>query len=125
VTQLVLHIDNENLILGYSSVMPSLSINCQILFDKSCVLPTSKKICKIKKRVHLQQFDVIHLANPDLTYTRNPDRNKILCVPFHLLKTYIRNPSLFFIFFWKNSIFDHPTIVSVWFWPSNSKTGCV
>jgi hypothetical protein len=118
--------------------MPSLSINCQILFDKSCVLPTSKKICKIKKRVHLQQFDVIHLANPDLTYTRNPDRNKILCVPFHLLKTYIRNPSLFFIFFWKNSIltiqllsrfgfghrtpklgvFDHPTLKTIYNWSS-------
>jgi hypothetical protein len=22
---------------------------CQILLDKSCVLPTSKKICKVKK----------------------------------------------------------------------------
>jgi hypothetical protein len=24
-----------------------------------------------KKRVHLQQFGIIHLANPDLTYIRN------------------------------------------------------
>jgi hypothetical protein len=52
-----------------------------------------------KKRVHLQQFGIIYLPNPDLTYIRNPERNKIMFVPFHLLKTYIRNPSLFFISF--------------------------
>jgi hypothetical protein len=52
-----------------------------------------------KKRIHLQQFVIIHLPNPDLTYIRNPKRNKIMYVPFHLLKTYIRNPSLFFISF--------------------------
>jgi hypothetical protein len=49
-----------------------------------------------KKRVHLQQFGVIHLPNPDLTYIGNPKRNEIMFMPFHLLKTYIRNPSLFF-----------------------------
>jgi hypothetical protein len=27
---------------------------CQNLLDKSCVLPTSKKLCKVKKRIHLQ-----------------------------------------------------------------------
>jgi hypothetical protein len=27
-----------------------------------------------KKRVHLQQFDIKHLPNPDLTYIRNPER---------------------------------------------------
>jgi hypothetical protein len=52
-----------------------------------------------KKRVHLQQFGIIHLSNPDLIYIRNPERNKILFMPFHLLKTYVRNPSLFFISF--------------------------
>jgi hypothetical protein len=52
-----------------------------------------------KKRVHLQQSSIIHLLNPDLIYIKNPERNKILFVPFHLLKTYIRNPSLFFISF--------------------------
>jgi hypothetical protein len=52
-----------------------------------------------KKRVHLQQFDIIHLPNSDLIYIRNPERNKIMFVSFHLLKTYIRNPSLFFISF--------------------------
>jgi hypothetical protein len=52
-----------------------------------------------KKRIHLKQFGIIHLSNPDLTYIRNLERNKIMYVPFHLLKTYIRNPSLFFIFF--------------------------
>jgi hypothetical protein len=40
-----------------------------------------------KKRVHLQQFGIIHLPNPDLTYIRNPERNKIMFAPFHLLKT--------------------------------------
>jgi hypothetical protein len=57
-----------------------------------------------KKRVHLQQFGIIHLSNPDLTYIRNPERNKIMFMPFLLLKTYIRNPSLFFI-----SFFHPPT----------------
>jgi hypothetical protein len=52
-----------------------------------------------KKRIHLQQFGIIHLPNPDLIYIRNPERNKIMLVPFHLLKTYIKNHSLFFIFF--------------------------
>jgi hypothetical protein len=52
-----------------------------------------------KKRVNLQQFGIIHLPNPDLTYTRNPKRNKILFMAFHLLKTYIGNSSLFFISF--------------------------
>jgi hypothetical protein len=53
-----------------------------------------------KKRVHLQQFGIIHLPNPDLIYIKNPKRNKILFVPFHLLKTYIRNPFIFFISFY-------------------------
>jgi hypothetical protein len=52
-----------------------------------------------KKRVHLQQFDIIYLQNPDLTYIRNPERNKIMFMPLQLLKTYIRNLSLFFISF--------------------------
>jgi hypothetical protein len=29
-----------------------------------------------KKRVHLQKFGIIHLPNTDLTYIRNPERNK-------------------------------------------------
>jgi hypothetical protein len=52
-----------------------------------------------KKRVCHQQFGIIHLQNLDLTYIRNPDRNKIMFMPFHLLKNYIRNSSLFFISF--------------------------
>jgi hypothetical protein len=52
-----------------------------------------------KERVPLQQFVIIHLSNPDLTYIRIPERNKILFIPFHLMETYIRNPSLFFISF--------------------------
>jgi hypothetical protein len=55
---------------------------CQILLGKSCVLPTSKKVCQVKKRVHLQQFGIIHLPNSDLTYIRNPERNKIIFMPF-------------------------------------------
>jgi hypothetical protein len=41
---------------------------CQNLLGKSCVLPTSEKLCKVKKRIHLQQFGIIQLTNPDLTY---------------------------------------------------------
>jgi hypothetical protein len=52
-----------------------------------------------KKRVRLQQFGIIHLSNPDLTYIRNPKRNKIMLMSFHLLETYIRNPFLFSISF--------------------------
>jgi hypothetical protein len=59
---------------------------CQNLLGQSCVLQPSKKLCKIKKRIHLQQFGIIHLPNPDLTYIRNPEKNKIMYVPFHLLK---------------------------------------
>jgi hypothetical protein len=29
-----------------------------------------------KKRVHLQQFGIIQLQNPDLTYNRNPEREQ-------------------------------------------------
>jgi hypothetical protein len=57
-----------------------------------------------KKRVHLQQFGIIHLPNTDLTYIRNSERNKKFFMSFHLLETYIRNPSLFFI-----SFFHPPT----------------
>ena len=45
----------------------------QILLDKSYILSTSKKICQVKKE-YLQQFSIIHLPNPDLTYIRNPER---------------------------------------------------
>jgi hypothetical protein len=45
-----------------------------------------KSYAKYKKRIHLQQFGIIHLPNPDLTYIRNPERNKIMYVPFHHLK---------------------------------------
>jgi hypothetical protein len=68
---------------------------CRILHDKSCISPTMSG----KKRVHIQQFGIIHLSNPDLTYIRNLERNKIIFMSFHLLKTCIRNHSLFFYFF--------------------------
>jgi hypothetical protein len=35
---------------------------CQILHGKSCAFPSSKKICQVKKRVHLQQSGIISLA---------------------------------------------------------------
>jgi hypothetical protein len=66
-----------------------------------------------KKRVHLQQFGIIDSPNPDLTYIRNPKRNKILFIPFHLLKTYIRNPSLFFIFFHPPTYRDTPMATTI------------
>jgi hypothetical protein len=48
---------------------------CQILLGKFCVMPSSKKICQVKK-VHLQQFGIIHLSNPDLTYIRDSERKQ-------------------------------------------------
>jgi hypothetical protein len=97
-------------------VHPSGPISTNNLFIKcffirpvlpSVVLTLSKSVFKSlsnftwqsKKRVHLQQFGIIHLPNSDLTYIRNLKRNKIMFMPFRLLETYIRNPSLFFISF--------------------------
>jgi hypothetical protein len=60
----------------------------------------------------LQQFDIIHLPNSDLTYIRNSERNKIMFVPFHLLKTYIRNPSLFFISFFHPPTYRETTMAT-------------
>jgi hypothetical protein len=34
------------------------------------------------KKIHLQQFDIIHLSNSDLTYIGNPERETELCCPF-------------------------------------------
>jgi hypothetical protein len=76
------------ILLGKSCILPTSKKICptprvcQILLGKSCVLPTSKKVCQVKKRVHLQQFGIIHLPNSDLTYIRNPERNKIIFMPF-------------------------------------------
>jgi hypothetical protein len=33
-----------------------------------------------KKRTHLQQFVIIHLANPNLTYVTKPERETKLCL---------------------------------------------
>ena len=33
-----------------------------------------------KKRVYLQQFGIIHMTNPNLTYIRNPEREIKLCL---------------------------------------------
>jgi hypothetical protein len=35
----------------------------------------------IKKRVHLQQFGIIHLPNTDLTYIMNPEKMKFCLCP--------------------------------------------
>jgi hypothetical protein len=72
-------------------------ISALLLVSGGTTFHTDNMLSKI--RVHLQQFDIIHLPNPDLTYIRNLERNKIMLIPFHLLKTYIRNPSLLFISF--------------------------
>jgi hypothetical protein len=73
---------------------------CQNLLGKSCVLPISKKAMQSKKRIHLHQFGIIHLLNPDLTYIRNPERNTIMYVPFHLLKNLHQESfSIFYFFF--------------------------
>jgi hypothetical protein len=35
-----------------------------------------------KKRIHLRQFDIIHLPNPVLTYIRNPEKqNYVYALP--------------------------------------------
>jgi hypothetical protein len=67
---------------------------------KSYILPTSKKLCKVKKRVHLQQFGIIHLPNTDLTCIRNPEINKIVFMSFHLLKN-LHQESLFILYFFR------------------------
>jgi hypothetical protein len=73
---------------------------CQNLLGKSCVFANFYKVMQIKKRVHLQQFDIIHLSNPDLTYIRNPKRNKIMFMPFHLLKNlHQKSLSIHYFFF--------------------------
>jgi hypothetical protein len=56
------------------------------------------------KKIHLQQFGIIHLPNPDLTYIRNSERNKIMYVPFHLLKNFTSGILLYSLF-----LFHPPT----------------
>jgi hypothetical protein len=51
-----------------------------------------------KKRIHLQQFGIIHLPYPDLNYIRHLERNKIMYVPFHLLKN-LRQESFSILYF--------------------------
>jgi hypothetical protein len=46
-----------------------------------------------------QQFGVIHLSNPDLTYIRNVARETKLLLHFHLLKTYRESFSILYLFF--------------------------
>jgi hypothetical protein len=61
-------------------------------------LSISKKMCLVKKKEFISNNLAIHLPKP-LTYIRNPEGNKIMFILFHLLKIYIRNHFLFFIFF--------------------------
>ena len=42
---------------------------CQILFGKSCDLPTHKNICQVKKTVLLQQFSILDLAKRKKTHS--------------------------------------------------------
>jgi hypothetical protein len=57
-----------DIILFLSRFLMYVPIVCRILFDKYCILPISKKISHVKK-VHHQLFDIIHLSNPELTFT--------------------------------------------------------
>jgi hypothetical protein len=45
-----------------------------------------------KKRVHLQQFGVVHLSNSDLTYIRNPEIETKLCYAIPPLKNLHQEP---------------------------------
>jgi hypothetical protein len=59
-------------------------------------LPTPKKICKVKK---CSSPTIWHNSLAKSRSILHQERNKIMFVPFHLFKTYIRNPYLFFISF--------------------------
>jgi hypothetical protein len=87
---------------------------CQNLLGKSCVLPTSKKLCKVKK-IHLQQFVIIHLPNPDLTYCWGDSESSLsytknkrvsLSVQTSMRKAQQRNPrSHWFLFHLSEFVF--------------------
>jgi hypothetical protein len=64
-----------------------------------------------KKRIHLQRFDILHLPNPDLTYIRNPERNKIMYVPFHLLKN-LHQESFSILYFFSPSHLRETTMAT-------------
>jgi hypothetical protein len=61
-------------------------------------LPTSKKLCKVKKRNSSATVWHNSLAKSNLTYIRNPERNKIMYVPFHLLKN-LHQESFYILYF--------------------------
>jgi hypothetical protein len=65
----------------------------------SKIWQTLTKDMPSKKRVHLQQFGIIHLPNSDLTYIRNPERNKIMFIPFHLENLHQESFSILYFFF--------------------------
>jgi hypothetical protein len=41
---------------------------CQKFTRQILCFPACKNICQVRKRVNLQQFGIIYLSNPDLTY---------------------------------------------------------
>jgi hypothetical protein len=53
----------------------------QVLLGKCCICQLLKKDMSSKKRVYLQQFDIIHLSNSDLTYIRNLRETKLSLSP--------------------------------------------
>jgi hypothetical protein len=76
-------LDVNHFSLAISFYMLAKSIS-NILINFTWQILCFANLCKGmpgKKRVHLQQFGIIHLPNTDLTYIRNPDRNK----KFHAL----------------------------------------
>jgi hypothetical protein len=46
-----------------------------------------------EKRVHLQQFDIIHLPNSNLIHIRNLERNKIMQESFSILYFFFHPPT--------------------------------
>jgi hypothetical protein len=59
-----------------------------MLLGKSCALPTSKKIYQVKKEFISNNLAQFHLPNPDLTYIRNPERNRLICQTIEIITSF-------------------------------------
>jgi hypothetical protein len=64
-----------------------------------------------KKIVHLQQLDIIHFPNPDLTYIRNPERNKIMFMLPPLGN--LHEESFFILFFHPPTLRETPMATTI------------
>jgi hypothetical protein len=73
---------------------------CWILLDKYYVLSTSKKIIQVKNELISNSWHNSLAKSISNLHQESLERNKIMLrSSFHLLKTYVRNHSLFFYFF--------------------------